>query len=186
MYPIGFQVKKIAQRPQWLRNADVRDIYSVSDCVSQKIESDHLNRFGMHVSVEAARLLAKISSADNQHTQIFYYETFEYQSAPKGTSTELGAKRSWHPSFADDCLIDSRSIVVPEDRRLEGYDVVSYKNEHDHDCSLLCCNHIAEEVEVNEHCLLSSFAEARQLLERNPLFHCSSDPARIVAVYSVQ
>ncbi len=42
MIPIGYMAKIVATKPDWLKNIDVVDIYSVSGCISSDF-ADYIN-----------------------------------------------------------------------------------------------------------------------------------------------
>ena len=67
-----------------------------------------------------------------------------------------------------------------------GFDVVSFSACGMHECSYLSCNHMAEEIEVNEHCLLTSFERAKELINNKAFEGCEPGPCRIIAVYRVK
>jgi hypothetical protein len=70
-------------------------------------------------------------------------------------------------------------------RRLEGFDVVTFWAGNAPECSPLSCNSLAEKLPTNTHCLLASFEEARMRLEDGTLLSGEAGPYRIFAVYSV-
>jgi hypothetical protein len=76
-------------------------------------------------------------------------------------------------------------VIVPAHRTLEGYDVVSFYAKTSPECSPLSCNGMAVDVETNEHCLLRSLEDAKQLLEDGRFSGSEPGPYRIFAVYSV-
>ena len=45
---------------------------------------------------------------------------------------------------------------------------------------------MAQDLEVNAHCLLTSFDEAKKHLESGVFHGCEPGPCRILSVYSVQ
>lgn len=40
MIPAGYMAKIVATKPDWLKTADVQDIYSVSDCILKPFTDD--------------------------------------------------------------------------------------------------------------------------------------------------
>jgi len=108
---------------------------------------------------------------------LFYYEAYEKEFDEE--------KREWLPFYPEQSF--STDVVVPKNKYLEGYDVVSFSSGTFPECSPLSCNRMSETIPVNNHCLLSSFEEGKKHLE-NGLFdgiHCEAGPYRIFAVYSV-
>ncbi|WP_419904681.1 hypothetical protein [Kiloniella sp.] len=76
-------------------------------------------------------------------------------------------------------------VFVPTNKRLEGFDIVSFSQENAPECSFLSCNLMAEEIEVNNHCLLGSLDEAKNYLNQGLFDNCEPGPSRIFAVYSL-
>jgi len=96
---------------------------------------------------------------------------------------DLKASGEWtafepEPSFGT-------NVSVPEDKVLEGFDVVTFHVQTSPECSPLSCNALASEVETNTRCLLQSFEQARTLLENGTFKRSEPGPYRIFAVYSV-
>ena len=104
----------------------------------------------------------------------FYYEVYESQFDEQ--------RKTWEP-FEPEMSFET-AVVVPEQMHLEGYDVVSFYARTSPECSPLSCNHMAETIPVNRHCLLASFDEAKSLLEGGAFDRCEHGPYRIFAVYS--
>ena len=180
MIPAGYMAKLIVTRPDWLEADRVVDVYSVSNCVSDDF-ADYINcwkhnGYWFFDSPQTIRELAKVSSLDLANTRLFYYEVHELEYDEK--------ERSWTP-FGPHASFKTE-IVRPDNRHLEGYDVVSFYAYTSPECSPLSCNSLASEVETNEHCLLSSLDKAKQLLAEGKFDNCEPGPYRIFAVYSVQ
>ena len=74
---------------------------------------------------------------------------------------------------------------MPLEKKLEGYDIVSFCGGDVPDCSYLSCNHMAQEIKVNRHCLLSTFEEAHSLIGKKTFKDCEPGPSRIFAVYTI-
>jgi len=180
MIPAGYMAKRIATRPDWLQADHVVDVYSVSHCVSNDFANyinywKH-NGYWLFDSPEIMRELANEHSLDLTSTTLFYYEIHEREYDEQ--------EQSWKPFGPQPSF--TTAIVQPKYSHLEGYDVVTFSVHTNPECSPLSCNSLASEVETNEHCLLSSFEEAKQLLEEGKLDHSEAGPYRIFAVYSVQ
>ena len=65
--------------------------------------------------------------------------------------------KSWSPYEAESSL--PTDIIPPQEKVLEGFDVVTFYAKNAPECSPLSCNGIAKEIRTNQHCLLKSFAE---------------------------
>lgn len=179
MIPAGYMAKYVSSRPDWLKTERVADIYSVSNCMSREF-SDYIN-FWKHNgywffdSPEIIREVAKEHLLDLTKTSLFYYEVHDFEF---DESEGLWKPYAPEPSF-------TTQIVEPKTKRLEGYDIVTFNARANPECSPLSCNSLATEVETNQHCLLSSFEHARELLEQGKFKNSEPGPYRIFAVYSV-
>ena len=67
-----------------------------------------------------------------------------------------------------------------------GYDIVTFYAGSAPECSYLSCNHMAEEIEVNKHCLLEKMDKAIDLINEKAFVDCEPGPCRIFAVYEVK
>lgn len=179
MIPAGYMLKKVERNPGWLKNSNVKDIYSLSSCISSDfadyIEFWEHNGYWLFNSPEIIYSLVEQHDIDITNTQLFYYEVYEYQSYE---DEPIWESFSPCPSFLT-------AVKVPKSKILEGFDVVSVTNENLAECSYLSCNHLAEELKVNQHCLFDSFDEAKEAIENVAFKGCEPGPCRIYAVYSL-
>ncbi len=180
MIAAGYMAKHVSIRPDWLKAEQVTDIYSVSNCVSDDF-ADYINfwkhnGYWLFDSPETIREVAKENSLNLENTNLFYYEVHEYE-------YDEGNK-SWK-SFVSEPSFKTQ-VIEPEAKRLEGYDVATFSVHTSPECSPLSCNSLATIIETNEHCLLPSVEEARQLLEKGKFKNSEPGPYRIFAVCSVQ
>lgn len=180
MVPMGYMAKRIIAKPDWLKNANVKTLFSVSGCNSHNLictEEDEslLNGYWMlNCRCDADRVL-ELGAEDDGQPQTFYYELY-----PEQWNDSLG---KWE-SFS----VDSRrgvTIEVPQTPTLEGFDIVSFSLGDQPECSLLSCSHLAERVKVNEHCLLPTLEDAKSVLASAEFHGCEPGPYRILAVYSL-
>ncbi|MEI7177875.1 hypothetical protein [Pectobacterium carotovorum] len=83
MIPVGYLAKRVALKPDWLNADQVKDIYSVSCCVSdafcEYIQFWRHNGYWLFDSPEVIYSLAKEEGIDLADTTMFYYEAYEYQ-----------------------------------------------------------------------------------------------------------
>jgi hypothetical protein len=119
--------------------------------------------------------MARENAIDLEATSLFYYEIYEHEfdelaEACRGFEPE--------PSFPT-------RVIVPPQKVLAGWDVVCFSVGTNAECSPLSCGNLAEEVETNSHCLLASFEQARELLERGTFTNGEPGPFRVFAVYPV-
>lgn len=178
MTPAGFIAKQIHSSPDWLKADAVADIYSVSNCVSAAF-CDYIphwkhNGYWLFDSPALIRDIAAAEKLDLSGQKFFYYEVYEQQFDDK--------RRVWEPFSAETSF--PTDVQVPTEKKLEGFDVVSFYALSAPECSPLSCNHMAESIPVNEHCLLATFAQAKQLIETGAFNDCEPGPYRIFAVYS--
>ncbi len=178
MIPVGYMAKRVMARPEWLKSDRVRDIYSVSDCMSKNF-ADYIN-FWKHNgywffdSPEIMEALARENSIDLAGTTLFFYEAYEQ---------EYYENAGWSTHQPDTAF--TTDVIEPNMKALEGYDIATFSCGTTPECSPLSCNHLASEIETNEHCLLTSFEEAKALLEAGKFQNTEPGPFRIFAVYSV-
>lgn len=180
MTPVGYMAKHLATRPDWLEKAHrVKDIYSVSACISEDF-TDYINYwkhngYWLFDSPKIIGELAKEHSLDISAAKLFFYEAYEFEYDEH--------EKSWKPFEPDKSFVTE--VCEPEEKTLEGFDVVTFCAHSSPECSPLSCNSLAEEIETNEHCLLSSFDTAKELLEDGKFENSERGPYRIFAVYSV-
>jgi hypothetical protein len=176
MIPVGFMAKRVG-KPEGYQAPSIADVYSVSSCVNDDftdyIEFWRHNGFWLFDSPEIIREVAKANSIDLSGTSLFYYEAHEL---------EFDGQR-WKP-FAPVPSV-ATNIKPPTQKRLEGFDVVTFFAGNSPECSPLSCNGLAEGIPTNCHCLLESFESAEFLLNSGRFVECEPGPYRIFAVYSV-
>jgi len=171
--------KFVIDRPDWLGAAGVEDIYSVSGCVSPCF-ADYCgawkhNGFWLFDSIDVIQRLASEKGIDLKDAKFFYYEIHERQFDEDGAEEVMQG-----PDLAF-----ATNVSPPETKTLEGFDVVTFNAGAGPECSPLSCNHLAEEHEVNRHCLLASLEEAILLLRKGAFKNSEPGPFRIFSVYSV-
>ena len=179
MIPIGYMAKRVVERPDWLGVSSVLDIYSVSGCVSEEF-ADYLNcwkhnGYWMFDSPEAIREVARELGVPLEGTKLFYYEAYEMEFDEK--------RMSWSVFDADPGL--KTAVMVPMEKQLEGFDLVTFYCRTAPECSPLSCNGVAKDVATNEHCLVRTFEEAKTALEAGKFSGAEPGPYRVIAVYSV-
>ena len=179
MIPVGYMAKRVATKPDWLKNDLVKDIYSVSACVSDDF-ADYIqfwkhNGYWLFDSPKMIQDLAKEHQIDLEDCTMFYYEAYPYQFDE--------AKEEWEPFHPEPSF--ATNIQIPTQKALAGFDIVSFSTKNAAEHSYLSCNHMAEEIQVNPHCLLDSFAKAKDLLEQHIFENCEPGPSRIFAVYTL-
>lgn len=179
MIPVGYMSKKVVSRPDWLKADNVTDIYSVSGCVSEDF-ADYINywKHNGYWFFDSAETIESVSTAegiDLSRNTWFYYEVYEKQYDED--------EKEWK-NFKPESSFETH-VIEPISKHLEGYDVVSFYGQTSAECSLLSCNHMAQEIQVNEHCLFKTFEEAKSHLEKGDFKDCEPGPYRIFSVYTV-
>jgi hypothetical protein len=179
MIPVGYMYKKIRKKPDWLKSETVKDIYSASGCTSEDFDEwvnewKH-NGYWLFDSPNVMESIAKEKNIDLSSMTLFFYKASEDQWDEDG--------RKWTPYSPEESF--KTDVSLPSETRLEGYDVVSFYTNTSCGCSPLSCNHLAESLKVNEHCLLDTYEEAVQLLNSNELDGCEPGPYRIFEVHVV-
>ena len=180
MIPVGYMAKNVSVLPDWLTSGLVGDIFSVSDCISHDFDYyisywEH-NGFWFFDSPMSIIKLATENSIELKGTKLFFYEAHPL-------AFDDVAKK-WIPFEKIQSF--TTNIQLPDEKNLEGFDIVTYSQGTTHECSPLSCNSLAEEFSTNEHCLLSSFQSAIELLENGKFKDSEPGPFRIFAVYSTE
>ena len=183
MIPVGYMAKRISPAPEGLALPRILDVYSVSDCVNDDF-ADYVN-FWKHNgwwffdSPDVIRSLSREHSIDLEGTHLFYYEVHE-------SEYHRGHWRSFSP-WHDDWK-DTRGVIIPTCKELEGFDVVTVwaENSPDPEHSPLSCNGIANTIPTNSHCLLTTFEGAQRAVNTGGFDGCEPGALRIFVVYSVE
>ena len=175
MIPVGYMYKEVCSKPDWLKTDAVVDIYSVSDCVSSDFNEWERNGYGLFDSPQIMEGKAKQKSIDLSEMKLFFYKASDKQWDENEQKWE-----DYQPKN-----IFKTDVQLPKETKLEGYDVVSFFNNTWCECSPLSCNHLAESITVNDHCLLNTYEDALELTKSGELKDCSPSPYRIYEVHSV-
>lgn len=150
MIDAGYFVKRIQPRPEVIRAPRVREICSVSNCISDGaegwLETGCHNALGWFNDVEDA--LSVVPSDTHKH-----YRLFAYRVSPRlhrgGTRLDFSLPPDIHAN------------AIPTTFVVRGYDAVSRSTDFGClECSPLSCNYLAAEMDVNEFCLFSSLNAA--------------------------
>ena len=177
MIPVGYMAKRVHKKPDWLKAAQVIDIYSVAGCISEDF-ADYIkywkhNGYWFFDSPEVIRSIARENSIELEGTSLFYYEAHEREF--DGESWQALPAETPFPT----------NVAPPLLKKLEGFDVVTFSAGTSPECSPLSCNSLAEDLCTNEHCLFSSFEEAETNVKDGAFNQAEPGPYRILSVYSV-
>jgi len=178
MTPAGYLAKKIHNDTAWLKNPAVVDVCSVSNCISEAF-CDYIpywkhNGYWLFDAPETVAAVANEAGVDTAGCAVFYYEVHEQQ---------YDEQRGEWQSFGAEPELPTNVRVLAE-KRLIGFDVVSFSTQAAPECSPLSCNGLAANITVNRHCLLDTFEEAKDLIESGGLESAEPGPYRIFAVYA--
>lgn len=181
MIPVGYMLKQVKLKADWLKVDNVVDVYSVSGCISPDF-TDYI-KFWKHNGwwfFDSPEIILEIATVENiniSNSKMFYYEIYEYD---YDCPTKLWESVQQETAF-------QTNVIPPNTKKLEGYDLVNYSISPcgSPECSALSCNGVAEDVPVNQHCLLQTLEEAKKHLEDGKLDNAEPGTYKIFAVYSV-
>lgn len=171
--------KKVFQKPDWLDTNQVEDIYSVSGCISSDFDNwvndwKH-NGYWLFDHPSIMKKIAKKKDISLANMKLFYYKGFEKQ-----WDNAMEEWIDYQPEKSFETKIHEPSVT-----QIAGYDVVCFSCQTSAECSPLSCNHLAQNIKVNSHCLLASFEEAKLLVESDAFRDCEQGPYRIFEVHIV-
>ena len=175
MLPVGYMYKRVSPKPDWLKTDVVEDIYSLSGCVSEDFYGWERNGYGLYDSPQIMEGIANRKSIDLSEMKLFFY---------KVTDKQWNANEQKWDEYQLEKFFKTE-VQLPKETKLEGYDVGSFFDNSRCECSPLSCNHLAEFVTVNDHCLLKSYEEALDLTKSGELKDCTPGPYRIFEVHSI-
>ncbi|MCB9638841.1 MAG: hypothetical protein H6728_07325 [Myxococcales bacterium] len=180
MRPLGYLYKQVHPRPDWLQADEVKDLCSVSGCISHDfadyIDAWKHNGFWLFDQPSIMADIAEGWGISLAEMTLFYYEGYE-----KEYDEEDFSWVDYEPEASFPL-----AVVPPKEKSLLGYDLVSFSMGNSPECSPLSCNGLAAELPVNEHCLLDSLEEAKEILEKGLLRKAEPGPYRVIAVYLVE
>jgi hypothetical protein len=190
MFPAGYLLKRVVPPPGWLGEGSkhIDDICSVSDCVNDNVvdvqEAWQHNSFGVANSPDVLRSLAEKTGADTSGAKLFYYTTYEHELESDGWKFDA---TSWRPRSPTRSAGVEDAVEPPagnDTLSLIGYDVVVFGDYLEH--SPLSCNSVADELQVNEHCLFPSLDIAVEAINAGSFGGgCEEGIYTIFAVYLV-
>ena len=179
MIPVGYMYKKVVQRPDWLKAANVDDIYSLSGCISENF-TDYIkywkhNGYWLFDSPTTMEEIVRENNLNLADLTLFYYEVFEKQFDEESKEWSTFEPEASFPT----------NVEATASAHLQGYDVTTFTVGTSPECSPLSCNSLAATITVNRHCLFKSFDQAKQLLETGQFDNSEPGPFRIFAVYTL-
>lgn len=151
MIDAGYFTKRVETRPEWLHASSVREICSVSHCISEAPDDWFQrwvhNQFGWFNRISDA--LGAVPEDRRDHFRLFAYRLHP----------EVFRQNGRVALFAPP---DVKPDPVPRSFQTRGFDSVSKSTRGvlGFECSPLSCNGLAEEWPVNEFCLFPSLGDA--------------------------
>ncbi len=180
MVPVGYMYKIVSSKPDWLETNQVSDIYSVSGCISEDfaewIKYWKHNGYWFFDSPKVIEDLAQEQNLSLKGMTLFFYLAYEWE---WDTDEEQWNLYSPEESFSTD-------VVLPQNSKIEGYDIISFSFGNSAECSPLSCNSMAQKIKVNSHCLLDTFEQAMLILESGSFKNCEPGPYRIYEVHTIE
>jgi hypothetical protein len=149
MIPAGFAAKIIATPEDWLGNASVAEILSISECMSESpIDHTDLWLCNQWLLYDSETTLAEAiarTPVDPNRLRWFFYEVHEEE-------LEDG---KWRP------IGDYPENVTPPEAgySMRGFDIVCFTTGATPECSPLSCNLGADRFPVNRFCLLDTLEQ---------------------------
>ena len=179
MIQLGYMAKQVVRDPDWLDASQVKQICAVSNCISKEF-CDYVtywqhNRYWFFNSLTKIEHVCHKAGLNLSAFTLFYYEGHDLQYDAEA--------ETWSP-YLPECDFET-AVDLPQNATRLGFDIVTYSTGTQPECSPLSCNHLAEEVPVNEYCLLDSMQEAIQLLESGACDNTEPGPFRVIAVHQV-
>lgn len=176
MIPAGYMYKKTVPPPGWVIGANVVDVYSVSNCVSDDF-ADYINywKHNGYRFFDSPQIIEALSADLNislDGLTLFFYRLYPFQ--------WNSMSKQWE-NFASEQSFET-NVVEPLHARTQGFDVVTYYVQTSPECSPLSCNNLAEDYDVNEHCLFRTFEAAMIAIESGVFEKGEPGPYRIVEV----
>jgi len=186
MIPAGYLLKHTNPLPGWFNIPGILEVCSVASCANENVIDieriwEH-NAFGVANSAEMLWRLAREGAAETNGSKLFYYETYELET---DSDEFLRHPVRWRPlTPVPSGKAEATLAAVPEHKRLLGYDVVVFEDYLEH--SPLSCNGMAAEIQVNEYCLISTFDDAKEVIEAGRFRSCEPGKYKIYSVYLVE
>lgn len=179
MIPVGYMYKVVSDRPDWLKATQITDIFSVSSCVSEDfcdwVNYWKHNGYWFFDSPSVIHEIACEHTINLKGMTLFYYEVYEKQ---------WDYDESWVEFVPEESF--TTNVEIPKSKVSLGFDIVTYTSNASAECSPLSCNHMAEEIDTNEHCLLKTLKLAIELIEQEKFSHCEPGPYRIIEVFKCE
>jgi hypothetical protein len=168
MLAAGYLLKRVVPPPGWLDNgpSHIKDVSSVADCVNDNVvdvqEAWQHNSFGLANTPNILKSLAAEKGLDTEGAVLFYYTAYERELPSDGWTFDASEWRARTPAPSSS-VPDAVEHPSEDETTLLGYDVVVFEDYLSH--SPLSCNSVANELPVNEHCLLDDLEGAVRAID---------------------
>lgn len=168
MLAAGYLLKRVVPPPGWLVNGPthIKDVSSVADCVNDNVvdvqEAWQHNSFGLANTPDILKALAAEKGVDTEEAVLYYYTAYEYDLPSDGWTFEVSEWRTRTP-VPSSSVPDAVEPPSDGETTILGYDVVVFEDYLSH--SPLSCNSIANDLPVNEHCLLDDLEGAIRAID---------------------
>jgi hypothetical protein len=167
---LGYFPKRVQQRPEWLQAPVVKEIASVSLCISNGpdnwIDQWRHNTWGFYDSSAAAWEV--VEPGDRETFEMFAFELYPSRFAN-------GRWEQFRITGVNPSPLNGSFVAI-------GYDVVSKSVSAFFECSPLSCNGMAAEAQVNAYCLVDTLDIACQLAETFEEQGCEPGPYYVIRV----
>lgn len=166
---VGYFPKRTASRPEWLQASTVREICSVSECISRGpadwVEKWLHNPLGFYDSEE---LGWQVVGPDRAGFAMYAYKAYPLEFAD-------GEVNPWDVPVELQLQLSEFAFL--------GLDLVSRSTGHNFECSALSCNSGADEFPVNMFCLMDDAAAAYEACLEVSKGQYEPGPYHLLAVY---
>jgi hypothetical protein len=151
---IGFFPKKICRDTAFLNLPGVKQICSVSDCISESPE-DYVTKWlhnDLHFFDTEVLAIEVLQKGQESAFELFAYDIFPLQFDENGLQEWISEVQLTRPDLSTYKII-GYDLVSKTPNQLDVYPAQRYAWE----CSPLSCNHRAVDYPVNEYCLLNDY-----------------------------
>ncbi len=168
---IGYFPKQTMLQPDFLKSVGVAEICSASGCLSKGPDGwiDHWKHNEMWLFGTPAEAWDTVPAIQRAAFHLYAYEMFPVRFTKQGQEPFTPLSSSIEP--------------LSPAFELLGYDAVSRSYANKFECSPLSCNHMAEKISVNPHCLFADVETAFRHAAKFGLEEPEPGPYYIVTVW---
>jgi hypothetical protein len=168
---IGYFPKRVAKRPDYVRAANVDEICSVSEHISNgpKDWIDHWVHNEMWVFDSPEIAWGLVSETERHEFELFGYKLFPFIFVD-------GIQKPFE-------IPEVHPTSLPASFEQLGYDIVSRTCGSSLECSPLSCNDLAKDIPVNSYCLVDNAEAALRLAVEFKGDKCEPGPYHVIDVW---